>query len=751
MPIGLDKAPKTLPGPAKNLWVGTFNGVFDACDGPEAECDQRAAKIAWDAIKQKYRKVGEQWVAKSETDSEAYHDVLLTITKASLQADGSVRWQAVASDTGPDKSNERTSIELFQDWIDRVTYKAKMGYLPEPAMPFLGVSHYPVLDGYGQAGTTRRMYIDGNVFKADGIFNAANPVGLKLLDAVKSELAIIKKGNVVEKPIRISAGWWDLQHYHDDSDYTFTRQSLADKCPICEKGQTDDKNYRAGQLDHFAATRVPMNTRTSLELEVKSMSKITRRDDATSIIGSDEADEMERRATLVGKSDTGHDSAAMVTKAATEIGDFIKNRREKAEMSIADLAAETPATGKVLGDIEAGDQMPSKAVIAAIAKVLNADEQTMLDLLPGQDEADIEAETSKAKHGDDEDDKDKSAGRFFRNFRRKKKMELADVAKRMKIKPSRLRLFEDDEDDDEPEFMANLATALKIDADEKDELLARFGKKRRKTPPVRKSAMVHENEYGQSMPAMMVMPPLGGATSIGEANEFIKTKEKLNKMDSHWDVFEQVVGNIMTDEAVTDKVAAMSKAVNDLGSQINTLKAGLSDAFLIQESETGSYEDGYEDGDHPADQLKSLVDAALADHSISRSDRETAVQDAFNNYAETVKSELDQAGPVTQADQAGQIGVAVKDALEGVLGPLAEQVGLLTAKMNQMNTPASTDQPLQQVYMPQQKSFVAPAIAPQPVTGQNDKGLPISPHTGEPSALTAMVRKGVGIRQDGIA
>ena len=197
MPITLDKAPKTLPKSAQSLYVDTFNGVLDGCEGTTAECDERAAKIAWSQIRKKYRKVKDQWIARK---SEAYHDVLLTITKASLQPDGSVRWQAVASDTGKDKANERTSVELFQDWIDRVTYKADVGYLPAPKMPFLGVSHYPALDGFGEAGITRRMYIDGNTFKADGVFNP-NVVGQKLLDEVKVELGLIKKGNQPAKEI----------------------------------------------------------------------------------------------------------------------------------------------------------------------------------------------------------------------------------------------------------------------------------------------------------------------------------------------------------------------------------------------------------------------------------------------------------------------------------------------------------------------------------------------------------------------
>lgn len=785
MPIGLSEAPKTLPKAGQTLWVDTFNGVFDSCDRPEKECDARAARIAWNNVKGKYRKVKDKWILRK---SEAFQDVMLTITKASLQPDGSVRWQAVASDTGKDRAEERTSIELFQDWIDRVTYKADVSYLPAPKMPFLGVSHYPALEGFGEAGITRRMFIDGNVFKADGIFSTDSPAGQGLMDAVKTELALIKKGDQPDQPIRISAGWWDIEHYHSDSNFLFTRQALTDKCSLCDQGQTGDKVYKAGQLDHLAATRVPMNTRTTLELEEKSMpNKITRRDDAESIIGSELADQMEQRARMVGKSDTEGSELhpAMVTKAATKLGDFIKRKRQDKDMTIAQLAAATSVAASTIGDLERGDiAKPSRRDLSALATALDVEEDDLTALIP-----EGEAETTKAGH--------MKPGEFLRKIRRKKKKDHGEVEKRAGFKRGRLRRIEDDEDEIDFETMAGIADALDMDNEEmedmgkrfgkrrkaehkddededeaprgrrskKEELLARFGNKRRKTPPTRKSD-IEKDFDGEEMFIPPFQPlPLGGATSMGDAQDFIDTKEKFGKLRSHWDVFQAVVANIMQsdDEATPDKVKAMGQAVKDLGRQIDTLKAGLSDAFLIQESAAAYEDDDYEDADevdeyyevndnevntmtteHPADQLKAAYDTALENESLSGEDRGVAVQTALEKFAKTAQGQLQAADPASQADQ---IATAIKGAMSDALTPLAEQMALLTAKMgNPGNLPPQQIQgvtELHEVYVPQQKSMMAPSQPPQPVQAQS--GMPISPQTGKPSALTAKIRKSVGL------
>lgn len=241
-------------------------------------------------------------------------EVILTITKASIQ-DGVMRWQAVASDTEEDRTGEKTSLVLFRDWIERVETGKSAAFLPAPRRPFLGLSHYPDLDGFGEAGPTEQMYIDNKCFKVAGTFygDDTHPLGKALFEAVRRERELTQRGEAVTEPIRISAAWWDLCHSH--GDFVFERKSLTDVCPMCAQG-AGDKTYLKGQLDHFAATRVPINPRTSLALEEKAMVK--RVEDAASIVDPELAKELEKRAKLVGKSETEEEPAGLVIKADEE-------------------------------------------------------------------------------------------------------------------------------------------------------------------------------------------------------------------------------------------------------------------------------------------------------------------------------------------------------------------------------------------------------------------------------------------------
>lgn len=757
MPIGLDKAPQTLPKAAQSLWVKTFNGVFDSCKGTADQCDEAAAKLAWAAVKKKYRKMKDKWIAKSEYE-DSYHDLLLTITKASLQPDGSVRWQAVASDTGRDKADERTSVDLFQDWIDRVTYNQTVPYLPEPKMPFLGVSHYPALEGYGEAGETYRMYIDGDCFKADGIFKVDSPIGQKLLDAVKVELALIKKGGQVEKPIRISAGWWDIEHYHDDSNYLFTRKSLTDKCPICEKGQTSDKIYKAGQLDHFAATRVPMNVRTSLEL--KSMAKkITRREDAESIIGPDEAEEMERRARMVGKSETEDElPAAMATKADNEDeievtrGGYMRDMRKKRKMTMADVAKALEVTEARLKRLEDDEEEMDDDMMAFMADVYKM--------------SDKEKEAMLARFGKKRKEKPPMKEKAMMKTVGGEEYPAGDfLVVEDAESPSTWRLQVKRKGTPDHGLMGAAWAALHggyrgnkyegpMKGDALDKLKKLYTSEEMDTP-------VEKMDYGEGEMMEMPMRPLGGATSLKEAENYIATQEKMDRMYSYWDMMKMAYHNIqqgMMEPA--DKLKAASNLFREMGAKIDTLKAGLSDAFLIQES-AAAYED-YEDDDeagedyifeesdevnimsdentHPADKMKAAIDAALANKSLGREGQETAIQEAFNGYAQEVQSQLEAVNPAPQAEQ---IAKSVASEVAKALGPIAEQIGLLTAKMNQQAAPhPQSGQGLQEVYFPQQKSM-GTGQAPQPV--QVEGGNRVSPVTGKPSPLTDIIRKSVGL------
>lgn len=256
-------------------------------------------------------------------------EVSMVITKASVQADGSMRWQAVTSDTSPDNTGESTSLTLFQDWNERIDKGLTVSFLPPPREPFLGVSHYSDLDGDGEAGIADKRYIDGNRFKAGGTFKADNSLGQALFNAVKSEVELTRRGDTVDKPIRISAAWWDIEHSH--GPFIFTRKSLTDVCPMCAGGE-GNKVYLKGQLDHFATTRVPINPRTSLALQEKSMAT-TRKDDAASIVGDDLAEELEEKSKLVGKSEAAD---GLVVKAKPNPFKKDEEEDEKAEGESAD-------------------------------------------------------------------------------------------------------------------------------------------------------------------------------------------------------------------------------------------------------------------------------------------------------------------------------------------------------------------------------------------------------------------------------
>lgn len=314
-------APDTLSGHAKQIWLAAFNSAYEGTCKDRSNKDECAARIAWGAVKEKYHKKGESWIANKADLIE----VSMVITKASLQPDGSMRWQAVTSDTSPDNTGEATSLALFQDWIERAATGQGTDWLPAPRKPFLGVSHYSDLDGYGEAGITKEMWIQGDRFKAGGTFRPETPIGPALFEAVKSETELIRRGESVNQPIRISAAWWDISHSH--GPFIFERKSLTDVCPMCARGE-GSKVYLKGQLDHFAATRVPINPRTSLALQEKSDMGTTRKQDAATIIDEDLAEELESKSKLVGKSET---EIPLVTKAKKQHPDEETPEEDAAE------------------------------------------------------------------------------------------------------------------------------------------------------------------------------------------------------------------------------------------------------------------------------------------------------------------------------------------------------------------------------------------------------------------------------------
>lgn len=233
-----------------------------------------------------------------------YHDFDFFIEKSDS---GRYAWKAVASTTDVDNYNDQTTEELFRHWLKRAAREEKSeDWLPPLTAPYLSVAHYPSGGGELSAGVTTWMGIQDGKFVARGVISD-NDVGHAVIENYSPE-----------KNIRISAGWWDIEHHHDN--YVFRRRSMHDVCPVCQKGEP--KKYVDGQLVHFALTTVPVNEKTEFVLEEKSMKKKkTKLEDAAEIVGADIAASIAAAAAhaSVSLSDTDNDFLdALVVRAQTK-------------------------------------------------------------------------------------------------------------------------------------------------------------------------------------------------------------------------------------------------------------------------------------------------------------------------------------------------------------------------------------------------------------------------------------------------
>lgn len=289
-----------LPDHAQSVYRNVFNSAYTGvCKGD----DSCSARYAWGAVKKKYHKgKDEKWIENSLVEFSLY------ISKASFdKATGEMRWSATGSDTEKDSYDESMSLELFQDFIQRIQNKEMppKEYRSEAwqgGMPYLSVAHYLDLEGKGIAGDISRLYIDGNMLKAQGTFRDT------LLGNAAFKSVCKSVTNKEDRPIKISIAFLDYGHKHGNE--IFERKSLQDVCTLCFKN-VGDKIYTKGILIHFALTRYPANTRTAI-VNKSEETMTTQKEDAASIVGEVLADELEEKSVMVGKSE------ALVIKSEEE-------------------------------------------------------------------------------------------------------------------------------------------------------------------------------------------------------------------------------------------------------------------------------------------------------------------------------------------------------------------------------------------------------------------------------------------------
>lgn len=205
------------------------------------------------------------------------------------------RWYATASGVKKDLYQERMTVQLFNDFIQRIDVGDE---IPEPfkskawegGKPYLGVAHYLDLGGVGIVGRTEDVYVDGSILKMRGVFEDTD-MAKRAFDAIKND---IDNDVAQNERVRVSIAFIDWGHEHEGHG-AFERKSLVDRCPYCEQG-IGEKIYKKGQLVHLALTRRPAYPDTEIVLEERSMDvkNAGRYEDAESIVGKDYADKLEK-------------------------------------------------------------------------------------------------------------------------------------------------------------------------------------------------------------------------------------------------------------------------------------------------------------------------------------------------------------------------------------------------------------------------------------------------------------------------
>lgn len=284
-----------MPEGARSIFIATFNAALKQYNGDEG----RANATAYSAVKKQYHQDEKgDWVKNKSMLDNTYLEISGYITKATVSPDGKMIFAATCSDTEPDLYAEKMSSELFKSFIQKFD-----------GTEFVSLAHYPRLkSGKGEVGSVSTVYIDGNQLKAKGYFNDT-PLGIAVFNSIRKD----RRDNIpVEKRVRISIGFYDLQHQHGENGYVWN-YSEGKPCDLCAKGLTQGKIYLSGDLDHIAVTRVPVNRRT--EIVTRSEDMPTRLEDAASIVPEELAKDVEQEfRSEVNKSD----ETGLVTKSYTE-------------------------------------------------------------------------------------------------------------------------------------------------------------------------------------------------------------------------------------------------------------------------------------------------------------------------------------------------------------------------------------------------------------------------------------------------
>ena len=666
--------------PGFKLWEKVHDEAKNAGDD-----DETAAKKAWGALKNAgYEKQGDKWVKKSDFIRE----LSMTFTSAPFDKKngGEMRFRAVASDTGTDSYDENMTLELYRSFCKNVNRKAPV---PEAfrsmvesefwkgGMPYISVSHYPDLDGFGVPGMVQEMYIDGNRFKGKGKFFDTE-IGRSCYRALLKD-----EENKVppDKKIRLSIAFLDLAHQHGDGP-VFKRNSLSDFCPECAAG-VGNKKYLDGYCVHWAMTRVPVNKRADIEVDKSMSDPITREQDAASIIDPELAEELEKRAKLIHRSEVLVEMSKTKTVGGKSYpaSDFLvvedaekpstwhlqvkENGKPNHNLMGAAKAALTSAGGHRGNSYEG----PSKG--AAISKLKRLYSSEKMDWGDGKEEKSM---------ADNETD--------------------VEVIDNPEITPEKVPSESTPED------------ATPVEA------------KSEAAPVVEKTET--KNLPNQMSDDDLSYLPYGGMEELQKVQKIFQRGPASDALETMWGTLNKLVDHIFVRDDIGDKNKAIHGVVSLMKGMTN-VQPGKQTTTVMQSI---------------ADKVGNLNDKILEAKSMAGTDEEKLVfvQPALNELGEAIKSEIVTPAPVDPATPDG-ISKIVEAAVERALAKQSEtfQNEIAVLKAQFASHPAAVNK--NQVVVPRPRSYT-----PDLVQVAKSNAQAAATDGQKPSKLHDLVRKSVGLQ-----
>ena len=226
----LPEGAKGLPKHGKEIMLAAFNAAYRQYKGDEA----KVWATAWAAVKHKYEKKGEEWVAKAETGILKADEKGNIYSLAAIADDEAIaKWEGVGKPT----DDAPAVVDTQGEWMSEATLtEMAEGYLAQVTGPGRVLKVYKAEDG-------RIVFVGGTddeIAKAvDGHIGVQHKAALK--DAQLLQSAVICKGTRWPEPdsppLEVAKAWAWAAHTDDEDVKKAVREGRITGLSIGGRGE----------------------------------------------------------------------------------------------------------------------------------------------------------------------------------------------------------------------------------------------------------------------------------------------------------------------------------------------------------------------------------------------------------------------------------------------------------------------------------------------------------------------------------